>query len=149
ASTGQVVRTFAGHTGTVLTVAFSRDGQFIVTGSDDKTARLWQTATGRELTRFVGHDDAIIWAEFGPDGKSIWTQSQYAYHRESSKDTSVRQWDMATGKELRRAEKLGMPVEFSHDGRFLLASNDDEKRTARVLDANTLQEIKRYERVTS
>jgi WD40 repeat protein len=149
ANTGQIVRTFTGHTGTVLTISFSRDGQSILTGSDDKTARLWQTATGRELMRFIGHDDAIIWAEFAPDGKSVWTQSQYAYNRESSKDTSVRQWDVATGKELRRVEKLGMPVEFSHDGRFLLVSNDDEKRTARMLDANTLQEIKRYERVTS
>jgi WD40 repeat protein len=32
----------SGHQGEVLTVAFSEDGEIMLTGSDDNTARLWK-----------------------------------------------------------------------------------------------------------
>ena len=37
----QLRKTFAGHSGSVLSVAFSPDGDRVLTGSDDGTARLW------------------------------------------------------------------------------------------------------------
>ncbi len=42
AETGALLRTFRGHTGLVLSVAFSPDGKRVLTGSDDGTARIWQ-----------------------------------------------------------------------------------------------------------
>jgi WD40 repeat protein len=39
--TGQELRRFAGHTAGVEDAVFSPDGKYILTGSDDKTARLW------------------------------------------------------------------------------------------------------------
>ena len=44
-----------GHSNSVRSVAFSPDSRFVLTGSVDKTARLWDLATGRELQRFEGH----------------------------------------------------------------------------------------------
>jgi WD40 repeat protein len=38
-----------GHLDEVNSVAFSPDGRLILTGSRDKTARLWETSTGREI----------------------------------------------------------------------------------------------------
>ena len=41
AATGEELFTLAGHTGWVLSAAFSPDGQRIITGSFDQTAKVW------------------------------------------------------------------------------------------------------------
>ena len=57
--TGSWVRTLKGHSGPVNSVAFSPDGRYILSGSEDKTIRLWEIATGKELRRFEGHSDMV------------------------------------------------------------------------------------------
>ena len=44
-----------GHTAQVFGVAFSPDGRRIVTGSYDKTVKVWDAATGQELLVLKGH----------------------------------------------------------------------------------------------
>ena len=48
------MRTLTGHTDMVCSVAFSRDGKLIVSGSGDKLVKIWDTATGAEVSSFVG-----------------------------------------------------------------------------------------------
>lgn len=50
----KVVRVFEGHKSWVLSVSFSPDGKEILTGSADKTARIWLIDTGAEIATFVG-----------------------------------------------------------------------------------------------
>ena len=59
AATAQKLHTFAGHTLGVDNVAFSPDGSQVLTGSNDKTAILWDAAAGLKFRTFVGHTSAV------------------------------------------------------------------------------------------
>ncbi len=71
----EVVRVFKGHEGPVTGAAFSPDGQWIVTVSDDETARLWNTQDGVEVTRTAPQGDALLCVAISGDGQRILTGS--------------------------------------------------------------------------
>lgn len=48
-ATGQIAKTFAGHTGPVTGVTFTADASKVVSGSQDKTFRVWKMADGMQL----------------------------------------------------------------------------------------------------
>jgi len=80
-----------GHTGGVYSVAFSNDGRRIISGSHDKSVRVWDAARGKELNVLNGHTGAVRSIAFSNDGTRIVS---------GSLDQSVRVWDAVTGKEL-------------------------------------------------
>ncbi|KAL7753311.1 Ribosome biogenesis protein erb1 [Sorochytrium milnesiophthora] len=55
--------TFTGHTSRIRSFSISPSGQFILSGSDDKTARLWEVATGRCLHKWQFTDEvtSVAW----------------------------------------------------------------------------------------
>jgi len=61
-------RSFSGHAGQVLAVAFAPDGATIATGGVDRTARIWDARTGAELRRLTGPTGLILSIAFAPDG---------------------------------------------------------------------------------
>ena len=48
------VLTLTGHSDAVYSVAFSREGKYIVSGSKDKLIKIWDTATGAEVCSHAG-----------------------------------------------------------------------------------------------
>ncbi len=119
------------HPPAVLAVAFSPDGQTIVTGGVDSAARLWDTATGKPRGRLLTHPrGAVVTAvAFRPDGKAIVT---------AGGDRTARLWDAVTG------EPLGPPlvhpdilraVAFRPDGRVVVTGCGDG--AARLWDPAT------------
>ena len=80
-----------GHELSVLTVAVSPDSNYVVTGSRDKSAKLWELSTGREVRSFLGHQASVNCLDFSSDGKFIVT---------GNRDQSAKVWEVATGKEI-------------------------------------------------
>ena len=62
---------FQGHESTVYSVAFSPDGQYIISGSDDKTGRLWDLQGNPIAQPFREHTDEVNAVAFSPDGQYI------------------------------------------------------------------------------
>ena len=47
------VLTLTGHSKTVWSIAFSPDGNLIVSGSEDKLVKIWDVKTGTEVSKLV------------------------------------------------------------------------------------------------
>lgn len=112
---GKHIKTLKGHTEMVPTLAFSPDGNTLVSGSDDDTLRIWDTNTGRMLRKLSGHSNDVKSAVFSGDGKML---------ASGSKDASVRLWDVGTGRFLPtlRGHSWGVEaVAFSPDAKTVVS----------------------------
>jgi WD40 repeat protein len=99
-------------------VAFSPDGKWALTGSEDGTARVWSAETGQEEQRLEGHQGLVTSVAFSPDGKWALT---------GSADGTARVWLLATGQEVRRLEghqRSVSSVTFSPDGKLVVSCHD-------------------------
>jgi WD40 repeat protein len=122
--------------GHVTSVAFSSDGHLALTGSEDKTARMWDVTTGQQLRSFEGHTDEVTSVAFSPDGRFVLT---------GSGDNTARLWDAATGEQIRSFEghtDSVNSVAFSPDGRYVLTGSED--KTARLWDVATGEQLRAF-----
>jgi len=107
-----------GHTGDINSVAFSPDGNLVVTASAEGTARVWEAATGKTLGELRGHSNSVNSASFSPDGKFIVTASD---------DATVRLWDATRFAFVRNIggtyPRAVSSAEYSPDGRFIVAAS--------------------------
>jgi hypothetical protein len=71
AYTGTRMRTFEGHTGTVLHCAFSACGHMVLSASDDGTAKLWAVSTGACVRTLVFDTPNARHCAFSPDGARV------------------------------------------------------------------------------
>lgn len=66
-----LVRELPGHSAAVNDLAWSADGRRLLTGSDDFTVKLWDSATGKELLTLRGHDREVTSVGFDATGRDV------------------------------------------------------------------------------
>jgi WD40 repeat protein len=64
-----------GHTDRINSVAFLPYGNRAVSGSADRTIRLWDLFQPREIHCFRGHQDAVFWVAVSPNGRRMLSSS--------------------------------------------------------------------------
>jgi len=83
---------FEGHTSTVESVAFSPDGHRTLSGSQDKTVRLWDVDNRKLIRQFEGNTQNVFCVAFSPDGRQAVS---------CAFDKSLRLWEVETGRQIR------------------------------------------------
>src|SRR6266567_1800854 len=115
----------------VLSIAFSPDGQHIVSGSSGGRIRVLNAITGETAAGpFTGHTDCVTSVAFSPDGHHIVSGSE---------DRTIHVWNAMTG-ETAAGPFTGhthwvTSVAFSPDGHHIVSGSDD--RTIHVWNAMT------------
>jgi WD40 repeat protein/serine/threonine protein kinase len=130
---GQLLHTLPGHVNKGISVAFSRDGQRLASGSWSGDVLIWDAQTGELLHRRSEHLHPVSALAFSPDGRHLVS---------ACFDGSLIVWDATTGQRLhtlRGHDGLVFGVAFSPDG-LRLASVGADKRV-RVWEAATRREV--------
>jgi WD40 repeat protein/serine/threonine protein kinase/tetratricopeptide (TPR) repeat protein len=115
------------HDSKVGYAEFSPDGKYIVTASEDKTARMWDAKTGRAMADPLPHNAPVISARFSPDGQRIFTVA---------KDHTAVVWSALTGRRLIEPFAFASTLDFSPDGTHILTLSP---KMLEVWDTQTCQ----------
>jgi WD40 repeat protein len=110
----------------VVSLRFNGNGRLLVTGSADRTARIWDATSGRQL-HLLQHKGTVLSERFSRNGKLLVT---------ASTDGTAGVWDVATGSRLlllTGATGAAEDAAFSPDGDIALANAD---RIARIYSSD-------------
>ena len=122
-----------GFLDSVTAAAYTPDGHSVITGSNDSSVRIWDSASGLLIRVFDGNPNGIGSIACSPDGRLILV---------GGGDDVARMWDPASGLLIRSFSGHSgwiTAVAFSPNGRFVLTGGDDKK--ARLWEASTGKEL--------
>ena len=144
-----------------MSVAFSPDGERVVSGGSDATIRIWNAKTGEVERVLQGHsrgqsEEGVMSVAFSPDGERIVS---------GGGDKTIRIWNAKTG-EVERVLELGnvdlgrepwdpskgvvRSVAFSPDGERIVCGGEEAGGSGRILiwNADTGERLSVFHRIT-
>jgi WD40 repeat protein len=129
-------RTLGGHSDGATSIAFSPDGRWLASASEDQTIKLWDVATGQVVRSLWGHTGAVHGVAFSPaDGQLA----------SAGADRTVKLWSVATGQLIRtlsgHSEEV-CAVAFSPDGQRLASASLDS--TLKIWEAGTGRKLQSF-----
>ncbi|MBA3036102.1 MAG: protein kinase [Desulfobacterium sp.] len=136
-SFGYLENTFEGHSDFILSVSFSADSRFALSGSFDKKLKLWEVDTGKCLRTFGGQSNWV---------KSVRLSANASYALSGSEDKTLRLWEVETGKCLRTFEGHSSDVNsvsLSADDIYALSGSRD--KTLKLWEVETGKCLRTFE----
>jgi WD40 repeat protein len=118
-----------GHTDKINSIQFSPKGKYLLTASNDKTAKIWDFASGKVIHDLVGEQDRVKRAQFSSNGEYIVTFSE---------DTIVKVWNTVSGKlmhDLTGHKDEVYSASFSPNGKYIVTASQD--KTAKIWETAT------------
>src|SRR5271166_1143606 len=134
---GPLIRTLEGHTDDVRAVAVTPDGRRAVSGSVDRTLRVWDLEVGQSLRTLEGHSNAVVGVAITPGGRRAVSASY---------DGTLRVWNLESGQSLCTLEGHTWyvnAVAVTPDSRRAVSGSDDQ--TLRVWDLESGQSLSTLE----
>lgn len=149
--TGRIIHVLRGHNDQVSSLAFSPDGQTLISGNgplktayetykcEDRSVRLWNTVTGLPIPAVIRPnadeqerplcDNSVRSLVFTPDGKmfaiNVRSSNSSGPGQDSVRDVSL--WEAQRGKLIRRLKGIHGATAFSPDGRMIASTGDGIK----------------------
>lgn len=121
------------HEDKVWAVTVTPDGRYIISGSDDKTVRVWDICKGELKHTLTAHSKSIWAVAVTPDSKIVVS---------GSLDNTIKTWDIETGKMLKTFHghtNIIHDVVVTHDGKYIISSSRDN--TIKVWSLNSGKEL--------
>jgi WD40 repeat protein len=128
-----LLRTFEGHTGRVLDVAFSAQGRYLASSSQDMSIKVWDVSSGQEVHAFRMTSVDMSDIDISTDGSRLASAEAI--------------WDLDSMEEIRaleRGSRLPASVAFSPDGSALALGLFDQQIT--LWDVGSGQRVRTLEK---
>ena len=114
-SSWKLLKTFGTHIKSVSSISISKDGSKIVSGSHDRTIKLWKFYSGELLKTTEDHSDVLHCVCFSNDGSKI---------ASGSEDETIKIWDVLSGELLKSfdVEEIIYSLRFSVNDAYIVSN---------------------------
>jgi WD40 repeat protein/serine/threonine protein kinase len=119
-TTGTQLHLLKGHHSSARTVCYSPGGEWLVTGSSDRTVRVWDANSGETRHVIAAHRHEVYSVACSPDGRTI---------ASGDKAGNLALSDLESGRlffEIKLADSTIKGLQFSPDGQTLAATCDGQ-----------------------
>jgi WD40 repeat protein len=130
-ASGHKTRTISGHANSIVSLAFSPDGNLLVSASKDNTIKFWNTHNGQAVhTLQGGKSGGFATAIFSPNGKTL---------ASANDDRIIQLWDVASGRQTGAMDTGAQgSLAFSPDGGMLASG---EVKSVALWDVTNRRQI--------